>query len=68
MFNIVDRRLNPRGKSLSNRQRFIQRVKKQLKQAVADSFKNLNIEGVKKQEKVRKSEKSTEKYRKKKRR
>ena len=32
--NIVDRRLNPRGKSLSNRRRFIQRAKKELTEAV----------------------------------
>src|SRR5882757_8374158 len=32
--NIVDRRLNPRGKSLSNRRRFIQRARKQLTEAV----------------------------------
>jgi uncharacterized sporulation protein YeaH/YhbH (DUF444 family) len=32
--NIVDRRLNPQGKSLSNRQRFIKRAKKELTEAV----------------------------------
>jgi uncharacterized protein len=32
--NIVDRRLNPRGKSLSNRRRFINRAKKELTEAV----------------------------------
>jgi uncharacterized sporulation protein YeaH/YhbH (DUF444 family) len=32
--NIVDRRLNPRGKSLSNRQRFIRRARKELTEAV----------------------------------
>jgi uncharacterized sporulation protein YeaH/YhbH (DUF444 family) len=32
--NIVDRRLNPRGKSLSNRRRFIRRAKKELTEAV----------------------------------
>jgi uncharacterized sporulation protein YeaH/YhbH (DUF444 family) len=32
--NIVDRRLNPRGKSLSNRRRFIQRARKELTEAV----------------------------------
>lgn len=32
--NIVDRRLNPQGKSLSNRQRFIRRAKKELTEAV----------------------------------
>jgi uncharacterized sporulation protein YeaH/YhbH (DUF444 family) len=32
--NIIDRRLNPRGKSLSNRRRFIQRARKELTEAV----------------------------------
>jgi len=32
--NIVDRRLNPSGKSLSNRQRFIRRARKELTEAV----------------------------------
>jgi uncharacterized sporulation protein YeaH/YhbH (DUF444 family) len=32
--NIVDRRLNPQGKSLPNRQRYIQRAKEQIKAAV----------------------------------
>ena len=32
--NIVDRRLNPQGKSLSNRRRFIQRARKELTEAV----------------------------------
>jgi uncharacterized sporulation protein YeaH/YhbH (DUF444 family) len=32
--NIVDRRLNPQGKSLSNRRRFIQRAKQELTEAV----------------------------------
>jgi uncharacterized sporulation protein YeaH/YhbH (DUF444 family) len=32
--NIVDRRLNPQGKSLSNRRRFIKRVQKELTEAV----------------------------------
>jgi uncharacterized sporulation protein YeaH/YhbH (DUF444 family) len=32
--NIVDRRLNPKGKSLSNRRRFIRRAKQELTEAV----------------------------------
>jgi uncharacterized sporulation protein YeaH/YhbH (DUF444 family) len=32
--NIVDRRLNPRGKSLSNRRRFIKRAREELTEAV----------------------------------
>lgn len=33
-FTIIDRRKNPKAKSLSNRQRFIERVKQQVKQSV----------------------------------
>ena len=32
--NIIDRRLNPQGKSLSNRRRFIRRAKQELTEAV----------------------------------
>lgn len=35
--NIVDRRLNPRGKSLANRQRFIRRARKELTDAVREA-------------------------------
>src|SRR5258707_15893964 len=35
--NIVDRRPNPKGKSLSNRQRFIARARAELKAAVQDA-------------------------------
>lgn len=35
--NIIDRRLNPRGKSLANRQRFIRRARKQIAAAVRES-------------------------------
>ncbi len=34
IMNIIDRRLNPQGKSLSNRRRFIQRAKQELTEAV----------------------------------
>ncbi|MBL4801959.1 MAG: DUF444 family protein, partial [Emcibacter sp.] len=43
MMHIIDRRLNPKGKSLSNRQRFIQRAKKQIKEAVNDAIKDRKI-------------------------
>ena len=36
MVNIVDRRLNPKDKSLANRQRFIRRAKRQILDAVRD--------------------------------
>lgn len=37
MMQIVDRRLNPGGKSLANRQRFLRRVKDMVREAVRDS-------------------------------
>ncbi|HYG40409.1 MAG TPA: YeaH/YhbH family protein [Cytophagales bacterium] len=36
MSNIIDRRLNSRGKSISNRQRFLKRVEDQIKKALPD--------------------------------
>ncbi len=36
--NIIDRRLNPKGKSLPNRQRLLRRLKTQVKKAVAQSI------------------------------
>jgi uncharacterized sporulation protein YeaH/YhbH (DUF444 family) len=35
--NIIDRRLNPQGKSLANRQRFIRRARKQIADAVREA-------------------------------
>ncbi|WP_114394746.1 YeaH/YhbH family protein [Oleisolibacter albus] len=37
MFTIIDRRLNPKGKSLANRQRFLRRAKEQVMRAVRDA-------------------------------
>src|SRR6056297_1771317 len=34
---IIDRRLNPKGKSLANRQRFFRRAKQQIRDAVRDA-------------------------------
>ncbi len=36
MSNIIDRRLNSKGKSISNRQRFLKRVEDQIKKAIPD--------------------------------
>lgn len=36
MFTIIDRRLNPKGKSLANRQRFLRRAKEQVLRAVRE--------------------------------
>ncbi len=43
MMHIIDRRLNPKGKSLSNRQRFIDRAKTQIKKAVNEAITNRKI-------------------------
>jgi uncharacterized sporulation protein YeaH/YhbH (DUF444 family) len=41
--HIVDRRLNPSGKNLSNRQRFMRRAKSQIRKAVHESAGNRSI-------------------------
>src|SRR6202790_1894229 len=50
--NIVDRRPNPKGKSLSNRQRFISRAKAELKAAVQDALRKRRVADVGNGEKV----------------
>lgn len=44
--NIVDRRLNPRGKALENRQRFLRRAKSVVQQAVKQSLEGRKIRDV----------------------
>jgi uncharacterized sporulation protein YeaH/YhbH (DUF444 family) len=41
--NIVDRRLNPKSKSLGNRQRFLRRAKADIREAVKDALKNRKV-------------------------
>ncbi|MBO1073341.1 YeaH/YhbH family protein [Roseomonas marmotae] len=41
--NIVDRRPNPKGKILSDRQRFLQRAREQVRKAVADSIASRRV-------------------------
>jgi uncharacterized protein len=43
---IIDRRLNPGGKSLANRQRFLRRARAQVRRAVSDSSKERSIKDV----------------------
>ena len=43
MSNIIDRRLNPRDKTIKNRQRFVERGKQQIKDAVKDAIDKGNI-------------------------
>jgi uncharacterized sporulation protein YeaH/YhbH (DUF444 family) len=52
MMNIVDRRPNPKGKSLGNRQRFIARAKGELRDAVQDSLRRRKVGEVGNGEKV----------------
>ncbi len=41
--HIIDRRLNPQGKSLVNRQRFLRRAKSHVQQAVRETLKDRSI-------------------------
>jgi uncharacterized sporulation protein YeaH/YhbH (DUF444 family) len=41
--NIIDRRPNPKGKSLANRQRFIERAKGEVKDALAEALKRRKL-------------------------
>jgi uncharacterized sporulation protein YeaH/YhbH (DUF444 family) len=50
--NIVDRRPNPKGKSLTNRQRFISRARGELKAAVHESLRKRKVSDVDGGEKV----------------
>src|SRR3546814_15447282 len=43
---IIDRRLNPRGKSLVNRQRFLRRAREMVRGAVRDSLASRKIREV----------------------
>ena len=43
MLYIVDRRKNPTGKSLGNRQRFMRRAKAQIKKAVESTIRSRGI-------------------------
>ena len=50
---IVDRRANPQGKSLANRQRFLERVRGDVKRAVADTIARRRVADVDTDEEVR---------------
>ena len=51
--DIVDRRLNPKAKSLGNRQRFLRRAKGEIRDAVRDAIKKRKISEVEGGENVR---------------
>ncbi|WP_299806342.1 YeaH/YhbH family protein [uncultured Shewanella sp.] len=52
MTSFIDRRLNSKGKSTVNRQRFINRYKKQIKKAVSDAVTRRSVTDVDKGEKI----------------
>ncbi|MGS0675578.1 YeaH/YhbH family protein [Shewanella sp. 125m-1] len=52
MTSFIDRRLNAKGKSTVNRQRFINRYKKQIKKAVSDAVTHRSVTDVDKGEKI----------------
>ena len=49
---IVDRRLNPKAKSLGNRQRFLRRAKAEIREAIKDSLKSRKVAEAEGAEKV----------------
>ena len=49
---IVDRRLNPKAKSLGNRQRFLRRAKAEIREAIKDSLKSRKVSEAEGAEKV----------------
>ncbi|QYJ95554.1 YeaH/YhbH family protein [Shewanella spartinae] len=52
MANFIDRRLNTKGKSTVNRQRFINRYKQQIKKAVSDAVTRRSVTDIDKGEKI----------------
>src|SRR5260370_5385379 len=50
--NIVDRRPNPKGKSLSNRQRFLARARVEVKSAVQEAPRKRKVADIEHGEKV----------------
>ena len=59
MTHFIDRRLNPKGKSLGNRQRFLRRARTQIREAVQKSLKDSSVADLDKDRKVRISTKGT---------
>jgi uncharacterized protein len=52
MANFIDRRLNPKGKSLANRQRFIRRARGEIKDAVQKSLKDRTVSDFARNQKI----------------
>src|SRR2546423_6506364 len=59
MTHFIDRRLNPKGKSFGNRQRFLRRARTQIREAVQKSLKDSAVADIGKDRKVRISTKGT---------
>ena len=59
MSHFIDRRLNPKGKSIGNRQRFLRRARGQIKDAVAKSLRNRSVKELDKSGKISIPSKST---------
>jgi uncharacterized sporulation protein YeaH/YhbH (DUF444 family) len=59
MTYFIDRRLNPKGKSLANRQRFLRRAKAQIREAVQKSLKDSGVADAAKERKIRISTQGT---------
>ncbi len=59
MTHFVDRRLNPKGKSLGNRQRFLRRARTQIREAVQKSLKDAAVADIGKERKIKISAKGT---------
>src|SRR6201986_1406406 len=59
MTHFIDRRLNPKGKSLGNRQRFLRRARTQIREAVQKSLKDSAVADIEKDRKVRISTEGT---------
>jgi uncharacterized protein len=51
--HFVDRRLNPKGKSLGNRQRFLRRARNQIREAVQKSLKDSSVADLAKDRKIK---------------
>ena len=56
---FIDRRLNPKGKSLANRQRFLRRARAQIREAVQKSLKESGVADIAKGRKIRISTQGT---------
>src|SRR5262249_45134957 len=59
MTHFIDRRLNPKSKSLANRQRFLRRARSQIREAAQKSLKDSVVEDIGKDRKVKISTKGT---------